>query len=255
MEWFERLRAGSPAAAWIGALHGVMLLVALGAMAFDGRQLLGVSIWLKPAKFLLSGGVFLLTVAWLLSLVEVPASPRNWLGLGMGLIMLLENAAISGQALRGERSHFNISSVANGVVFSVMGVAIAINTVLLAVLLYWFLSKAGPMPEAALWGCRLGVLLAVLGSVQGGYMAAYGAHTVGAPDGGPGVPVLNWSTQAGDLRIAHFIGLHGLQVLPLAGFLFAESGGVAAVLVVASFQYAAFVLTWLQAMAKKPLLF
>jgi len=69
-----------------------------------------------------------------------------------------------------------------------------------------------------LWGIRAGLVVFMSGSVIGGIMVAHGAHTFGAPDGGPGVMFFNWSTVAGDLRIAHGLAIHALQLLPLAGY-------------------------------------
>jgi hypothetical protein len=99
-----------------------------------------------------------------------------------------------------------------------MGIFIMLNTVLTvwAVYLAWRYRPHGP--AGYVWGVRLGLLLFLVGSLLGGMMIHLNQHTVGAPDGGPGLPGLGWSTRAGDLRIAHFLGLHSLQVVPLLGW-------------------------------------
>jgi len=74
-------------------------------------------------------------------------------------------------------------------------------------------------------GVQLGLIAFLLGTVPGAAMIIANAHTIGAPDGGPGMPVVQWSTIAGDLRIAHFLGLHGKQIFPLMGFALARWDG------------------------------
>lgn len=255
MSWLDRIQSGSGSCALMGTLNFIALLVVLVLMRFDHRELMGINVWIKPAKFLLSTGIYLWTIGWLLNYVESPVVVRSSLGTIVSLLMLLENGSVLMQAARGVRSHYNTSTPFDGAVFGLMGVAITINTVCLVCLLWWFVAQPAPMPAGALWGCRLGVALAVLASLQGYLIVGNMAATVGVPPGGPGLPFLNWSTQGGDLRISHFIGMHGLQVLPLAGFWLSEVGASAAVFLVALGHYGLFVVTYLQAMAKKPLFF
>jgi glutamate 5-kinase len=89
-------------------------------------------------------------------------------------------------------------------------------------------------------------------------MTIAGAHTVGAPDGGPGLSGTGWSTDHGDLRVPHFFGLHALQVLPLVSLLLARgrfrpNARVRLTLVAAASYAALYLILVLQALRGSPL--
>jgi hypothetical protein len=214
----------NPVLSWAGWLSLALAAVALVLVPLDERVVTGLNVWFKPLKFSLSNLVYLWSLAWLLADLPAPAQRAvrriSW---GIALSMTVEIAAIFLQAVRGTTSHFNNSSAFDALVFALMGIFIAINTLLLVWALYLMLRHRPFGPAAYVWGMRLGLLLFLVGSAVGGAMIGQGGHTVGAPDGGPGLPVLGWSTRTGDLRAAHFLGLHALQALPLVGWLLSRA--------------------------------
>jgi len=227
---FSRLWRGNMPLTLTACLMLVALAASLLGLALDPRQILGAPVWLKPAKFAISIALYCVSLAWLFSYLPSFARMRRVVGWITAVAMLIEIGIITLQAARGTTSHFNVSSPLNGVLFTIMGVAIVLQTVS-SVAVAVALFRQSFDDRALGWGLRLGLLLTIAGASIGGAMSrpsdeqlvelgagrgtVAGAHTVGAPDGGPGLPVTGWSRGHGDLRVAHFMGLHALQVLPL----------------------------------------
>lgn len=258
MEFFSTfvrgVREGSPVLYGTILLHLAAVPVAVAGLFLDSRIVLGINPWIKPLKFLISSAIFMATVAWLLK-DAAQARQGNAIGWLVAVAMIVENALIMTQSARGIPSHFNFASPWNIAIFSVMGAFIVINSLAVAWLGLLYLSPEKPLSAGYLWGIRLGILIFLLGSAEAGFMLRIARHTVGAPDGGPGLPFLNWSTRFGDLRIGHFVGLHALQALPLAGWLvdkLAVPNAPAAVIIAAVAYAALFAALTLQALASKP---
>jgi hypothetical protein len=228
---FDRLWRASPPLTAVGTLMLVVAAASVLAMLVDPRIITGAPAWLKPFKFAISTAVYSLTLAWIFNWLSDWPRVRRVVGWTTAIVFVLEVAIIDIQAWRGTTSHFNVATTSDMVMFSVMGTAIFLQTlvsVAIAVALW-----RQPFADRSLgWALRLGMTLTIAGALtgplmtrptaeqlagahQGRRMTIAGAHTVGAADGGPGLPVTNWSREHGDLRVPHFIGLHALQVLAL----------------------------------------
>ena|ERR1700730_17949731 len=218
-QFFRELYRRNRVLAMTGWIHLALLAGMLVISPFDSRLVMGINPWIKPIKFAMSIAIYVWTVAWLLEYLRLPSWAKRIISWGISISMLTEIACIAVQAARGTTSHYNVNSPFDAAIFSTMGSMIALNSVLALVLLILFSIGRHEVPRPYLWGIRSGLVIFLAASGFGGMMIAHGSHSVGVKDGGPGLPVVNWSTKGGDLRAAHFLGLHALQVLPIIAFL------------------------------------
>jgi hypothetical protein len=211
----------------LAAASTTIAAVAVVGMLVDPRQITGLSVWSKPLKFALSTAIYAGTLAWLIGLLPRFQRAARFAGTITALCLTVELVIITGFAVVGDTSHFNVSTPFHVTMWAVMAGSIGVVWVIaLGVAILLFRVPLGD-PARSL-AIRAGAILAVVGmglaflmtGPTPGQLADYqgiaGAHTVGLADGGPGLPVLGWSTVGGDLRIPHFIGMHALQLLPIA---------------------------------------
>lgn len=218
-DFISELRARNPLLFVIGVAHIILLLIMAPIAPFDERQVMGINPWIKPIKFAISIAIYALTIGWILYEAPLKERMRRGVNWAIASTLVIEIALITMQAARGVTSHFNEATAFDAAVFRVMGAAITFNILVVAYITLKFWRTEAKIPAPYLWGIRIGLLIFVLASLEGFAMVFQSAHSVGAPDGGAGLPVVNWSVKGGDLRVAHFFGIHALQVLPLVGYL------------------------------------
>ena len=263
----------------VAAVTAPFVAISLVGMLLDGRVLVGAPIWLKPFKFAVSIVIYAVTWAWLYAYL-----PRNrWVRRSTTVIaamLAIEYVIIVGQVVRGRQSHFNVATPFDAALWATMATSIVVLWVAnLVVAAYLLRAKVGG--PSLTRGVQAGAVVSLFGAAvafmmtrptaaqrasfsDGTFAGIIGGHSVGVADGGPIMPVTGWSTTGGDLRIAHFVGLHALQALPLVAVLLALAAGRVAVLraeevrtrlvVVASAGYAGLTLLALwQALRGQPL--
>ncbi|MDQ0736565.1 hypothetical protein [Arthrobacter agilis] len=214
----------------LAALMAVTGLVSVVGLVADPREIVGMPAWAKPLKFSISILLYALTLSWLIG--QVRSAPRLawWSGVVAVAALVAEMIIIVGAVLAGTTSHFNVTSPLHQAMWGIMAISIVVvwlASLVIGILLFR-VRGADPARSSAI---RAGVVIGLVGMALGFLMTSptaaqlddwqgiSGAHTVGAGDGGAGLFLLGWSTEAGDLRVPHFVGMHALQLLPIAAIL------------------------------------
>jgi hypothetical protein len=211
-------------------LMAALTVVSLGGLIFDDRILVGSPIWFKPFKFGVSLALYGVTLAWMLTLTTRLRRVGWWAGTVIALAGTAEMVVIVGQVVRGRRSHFNVATPFDDLLWDVMTYSILTLWIMHAVIAVALVFTRFENRATGL-AIRLGLVLSLVGLALGTLMTSpapgqdddggiVGAHSVGAPDGGPEMALTGWNTEVGDLRVPHFVGIHALQVIPLLVALF-----------------------------------
>ncbi len=218
LQWLGKIKEQFPFLHYTAIFHFIVTFIAVLAIFIDTREITGINAWIKPTKFLISSFIYLWTIGWYLLFFPFKKISKKIIAGVLSLVILSENAVIITQAYRGVRSHFNMETPFDGMLWAIMGIAIAILTLIM----FWFFIKSFSskiqLSIDQKWAIRIAWLALLVSAYAGNLMATQGAHSIGVVDGGRGLPFLNWSVDGGDLRAAHFLGLHAIQIVPL--FLF-----------------------------------
>jgi len=235
---------------YFGLLCLLLSLAFLAMTRFSNVQVYQVNGWYKPFKFALSTFMFSWAMAWYCSyLTDFNIPIFNW---SVILLLGFEIAYIAFMAAQGKTSHYNVSSPFYSMMFSLMALAATLVTIYTTYVGLLFFTQSFPnLPNYYLWGIRLGILIFVIFSFQGFLMGGRMSHTVGLVNDNSNLFIVGWSRLAGDLRIAHFIGMHALQVLPLLAFYLLRN--TKATLVVGLLYAALATFTLVQALKGRPL--
>ncbi|WP_309115789.1 hypothetical protein [Saccharothrix sp.] len=241
-------------------LMAALAVVSAIGLVVDDRVLAGSPIWFKPFKFGISLGMYGVALAWMLTLATRLKKLGWWAGTAVAVGGTLEMVIIVGQVLRGRRSHFNVATDFDAALWLTMAGTILVVWVMHAIIAL-VLTFSRFRDRAAGLAVRLGLGISLIGLALGQLMARQesgiagvaGAHTVGAPDGGPHMPATGWSTAGGDLRVPHFVGIHALQVLPLLVVLLGRRANTRVVWVAGASYLGLTALTTWQALRGQPL--
>jgi hypothetical protein len=224
--FFRELDANDPVLSRLGwaLLLAVPVFAALAMFVPAAAGTVAVNPWIKPIKFSMSFSTFASTISLLLLALRIPRWQLTLVRRAIAASVALEILSLAAQAWR-SAYHLSGQSLLDTSLAQMTNSMVMVNTGIVCWMLALFCANRvqidridRPMVSAI----RYSIVIFLAGNAIGGYMLARGSHTVGIADGGPGLPFVNWSVIGGDLRIAHFIAIHAIQIVPLFAYILSQ---------------------------------
>jgi hypothetical protein len=214
-----------PVLAAVAAISAMLMVPSFIGLLADTRTFNGINVWIKPLKFQSSVAIFLATFALFWPLLDSADRNRKAIRFAVwfvSIVSLAEILYVTYRASLAEASHFNHATLRDEIYYALMGLGI-VSTSILSGWIGWRILRARDRVANPDLRFAIGVGLVaglILGSLTGVYMSQQSGHWVGgvANDAG-GSFFFGWSRTGGDLRVAHFVGLHAMQGIPLIGWL------------------------------------
>jgi hypothetical protein len=250
INFLQQLKERNDTLFYFGLICLFLALIFFVLARTTNTEVYGVNAWYKPFKFAFSTLTFAWAMAWYcFYLPNFNASLFNWTVI---ILLGFEIAYIALQAGRGQLSHYNQSTPVYAALFSMMALAASAVTIYTAYVGYLFFSNSFPeLPTYYVWAIRLSIVLFVVFSFEGFAMGSRLSHTVGAANDNSNLLIVGWSKTFGDLRVAHFIGMHALQIIPIVSYYLLKNTKLTIALVI-GYGFLA-LLTLIQAVKGKPL--
>lgn len=217
LHFIEELESRNETLFYFSAALFLMSVIFYLLTKITSIQVAGINAWFKPFKFAISIAIYCSTMAWFCyELPNFNIKLFNWANI---FLFSFEIIYITIQAARKQESHFNWTTPFYRMMFGGMAIAaIAITIYAAYVGLKFFQTNFPNIPVYYVWAIRLSIFIFIIFSFEGILMGGRQTHTVGARVQTTFLPLMKWNMKEGDLRVAHFIGMHALQIIPLLSF-------------------------------------
>jgi hypothetical protein len=202
---------------YAGLLSLAFYCFCLISQQFNPAFYLGESAWGKPARYGLSGWIFLWTMSLMLHHLN-SRSTRLLLSFGYSLCTIALITVVYTDTYFYMQGGLDEQ---NGLILSKSVLYLLFFGIMCWTSLLFLKQRKNPRSQHYTWGLRMSLLIFTGTSLLGLIMYFLGTYTVGGVDGSPGIPFFNWSKHHGDLRLVLFLGFHSIQIIPvLSHFLF-----------------------------------